>query len=301
MPELHTPALNELLRIGEFRFESLTTTELYARYLCGRFRLPENSVYASPVWQQAGMHSITLLDAPHTCLSAQNAQAFCDGLNSFYRDEAHFSPIRPDLWRLTLPTPPQWQAPPLFEVLGQIDGNTRAEGEGQTQWLQLQTEIQMWLHDHPVNRHLANQNRPHINSIWLWNAPDTGQAIHPSALIGSNSPWADECPLPVQAAPQDFAQWQAVCADKQLNIAETSLFLDDLMPSAATGDLYAYHEVLQSWDSRFFEPIVAALKKGSLNAARIITDGINGGVFTVEPPSFWSFFKSKRHFNGKNL
>lgn len=302
LPELAVPALNELMRLGEFRFEKLSLTELYARYLCGSFTLPEkNSVYASPLSQQVGMHSVNLADGQTIGITAEEATTLCNGLNEFFRDCARFTVLRPDLWTVQLSMPSLWHAPPVFDVLGQIDGSIRAEGEDAGQWLQLQTEIQMWLHGHPMNRHRIQQGKAAINGIWLWNAPDEKRGVSPTALIGSDSPWVQQSPLAVQPAPHNFAQWQQLCHDRQLNIAETSLFLDDLMASACTGDVWDYRQIVQQWDERFFAPVCQALKKGSLKGVRLITDGLNGGTLTVKPPTFWSFLAGKRHFSGKNL
>lgn len=300
LPDLAVPALNGLMRLGEFHFQAASLTELYTRHLCGAPALPDNCVYASPLSHQIGMHSVTLADGHCLTLNAGEAAALCKGLNDFYRQDARFTPLRPDLWQVQLPQPVQWQAPAVFEVLGQMHGGIRAEGAGAGQWLQLQTEIQMWLHSHPMNRHRQENGLPPVNGIWLWNPPPAAPAPT-AALIGSNSPWAAQSPCPVAAAPPHFAAWQNVCAERHLNVADTVLFLDDLMPVLCNGDLCAYRRTLEQWDECFFAPLGHALKTRKLEGIKLITDGINGGTLTVRPPTFWSFLAAKRHFSGKNL
>lgn len=298
LPEFDTPALNTLMRLGEFAFDPLSLTDLYAHYLCGSFALPENSVYATPLWQKVGMNSMSINTVS---LSDTEAESLCDGLNAYFGNDAYFSPIRPDLWMLDLPQHVQWQAPPLFDVLGRIDEHMGAQGDGRKQWLSLQTELQMWLHNHPMNRHRAEKNLPPINSIWLWNAPKTASVIHPAALMGTNSLWAEQSPLTVHKAPYNLAQWQAICHEKHISIAETALFLNDLIYVTTNEDWWAYHDMIQHWEEQFFVPILTLLRQKQLGSVRIITNGVNGGILTVQPPTFWAFLKSQRHFNGKNL
>lgn len=302
LPELDTPVLNTILRFAQVQHEDIPLSRLYAEHLHISFSLPDNTVYASPVWQQIGMHSMSLLDAASVGITADEAQSLCCGLNEFYRNHAHFSVIRPDLWQVTLPSMPKWVAPPVFEILGHIDGSVRAEGEQQQQWLQMQTEIQMWLHDHPMNRHRREQQKPPINGIWLWNPPDDVLPVEePAKLLGTDSVWATKSLLPVTAAPYDLLTWQKICQDKYIDIQNTTLLLEDLLLPLYTNDLWAYRDTLHQWEHRFFAPLWDAVANRRLDNARIITNGIGGGMVMVNPPPFWSWFKGKRIFDGRTL
>ncbi|UOP05507.2 hypothetical protein [Conchiformibius kuhniae] len=303
LPDLETPFLDNLLRFGRFEAHAADLLHLYAQYLHLPFVLPENFVYASPVWQQMGMHSMNLTDGASVGITAEEAESLCEGLNEFYRGQARFRPLRPDLWRVMLPAPPQWTVAPVFDVLGQIDGSVRAEGEGAAQWLNMQTEIQMWLHDHPMNRHRHQHDQAPINGIWLWNAPaNLPQPCEPPAkLVGSNSVWAQHSPLEVLEAPDDLPAWQSVCQARDTDINHTVLWLDNLLPSQYAHDLWTYGDIVRQWDTRLFAPLWDALKNRRLDCARIITDGAKGGTLWLKPPPLLSWFTPKRRFDGRSL
>ena len=57
LPELHTPALNQLLRYARVQPTAYSRMQLYQTYLCDQLGQPENIIYASPVWQQMGMNT----------------------------------------------------------------------------------------------------------------------------------------------------------------------------------------------------------------------------------------------------
>ncbi len=92
--------------------------------ICGRaacWRTPKRSLvwhrraaaFATPVWQQMGMHSMSMLAARYRHQYAASAAAL-RGLDDFYQaDGWRFLPVRADLWLLVLPALPDWQVPPL--------------------------------------------------------------------------------------------------------------------------------------------------------------------------------------------
>ena len=124
LPELHTPALNQLLRYARVQPTAYSRMQLYQTYLCDQLGQPENIIYASPVWQQMGMNTASQIPAEHLPLTHSEAAIWCHELNQFYRGEYAFTPIRPDLWTLALPSPPTWHAASILDLASQLDGST---------------------------------------------------------------------------------------------------------------------------------------------------------------------------------
>ena len=122
LPELHTPALNQLLRYARVQPTAYSRMQLYQTYLCDQLGQPENIIYASPVWQQMGMNTASQIPAEHLPLTHSEATIWCNELNQFYHGEYLFTPIRPDLWTLALPSPPTWHAARQQNQLPPING-----------------------------------------------------------------------------------------------------------------------------------------------------------------------------------
>ena len=297
LPELHTPALNQLLRYARIQPTASSRMQLYQSYLCDQLGQPENIIYASPVWQQMGMNTASQIPAEHLPLTHSEAAIWCHELNQFYRGEYAFTPIRPDLWTLALPSPPTWHAASILDLASQLDGSQSASGSDIRPWLALSTELQMWLHNHPRNAARQQNQLPPINGIWLWNAP-AAVPFQAASLIASNSAWAAHSSQATTEQPENYAAWQRTCAQRQIPLAHTHIFADDFLPSLQTGDLWAYQEQLAQWERNWFEPLRQALFSGSLNGLRIVCEQAQ---CTIGSKPQWAFWKRKRRFDGKTL
>ena len=271
--------------------------QLYQSYLCDQLGQPENIIYASPVWQQMGMNTASQIPAEHLPLTHSEAAIWCHGLNQFYRGEYAFTPIRPDLWTLALPSPPTWHAASILDLASQLDGSQSASGSDIRPWLALSTELQMWLHNHPRNAARQQNQLPPINGIWLWNAP-AAVPFQAASLIASNSAWAAHSSQATTEQPENYAAWQRTCAQRQIPLAHTHIFADDFLPSQQTGDIWAYQTQLAVWEQNWFEPLRQDLFSGCLKGLRIVCEQAQ---CTVNSQPQWAFWKRKRRFDGKTL
>ena len=280
---IDTPDLNALLRFGHFTSLPAETSVFYARHLWqGK---PEISILAelglsadtpallaAPVCQQMGMNQAHLASGRALSVTAQEAAQWCEGLNDFFREDGwRFYPFKPDLWLLTLPKQPDWQVPSVLDMLGQADGMERMERYAEPDWLSKQTEIQMWLHAHPLN---AARTMP-VNGVWLWPGHSDGQAE--AGFTSTDSSWLLRPGLPHDAG---------------------LIFLDDLTVSVAADDEESYRQLLADWDVRFFTPIRLALQKGRLKNLTLTTDGEHGGVLNIRTKAERAFWKRKKVFTG---
>jgi len=297
LPELHTPALNQLLRYARVQPTAYSRMQLYQTYLCDQLGQPENIIYASPVWQQMGMNTASQIPAEHLPLTHSEATIWCNELNQFYHGEYLFTPIRPDLWTLALPSPPTWHAPSILDLTSQLDGSQTASGSDIRPWLALSTELQMWLHNHPRNAARQQNQLPPINGIWLWNAP-AAVPFQAASLIASNSAWAAHSSQATTEQPENYAAWQRTCAQRQIPLAHTHIFADDFLPSQQTGDIWAYQTQLAVWEQNWFEPLRQDLFSGCLKGLRIVCEQAQ---CTVNSQPQWAFWKRKRRFDGKTL
>ena len=56
-------------------------------------------------------------------------------------------------------------------------------------------------------------------------------------------------------------------------VSDGLIFLDDLVSTLQTGDVWAYKDILESWETRWFAPLWDALASGRLKTVCIATDG----------------------------
>ena len=295
-----TPALNEILRFGRFYPQPCSTSAFYARHLwrgsltaraLRHFGLPESApaLLASPVWQQMGINQTHFSAGRDLAVRDDEAAQWCGGLNDFFREDGWcFYPFRPDLWLLTLPENPDWPVPPVLDMLGQEDGMERMEGRAPADWLAKQTEIQMWLHGHPLN---IGRRIP-VNGLWLW--PDlAGRAQADFAAADSEWAFFPEGLIPV---PDDWQAFARAAADLGRPVSDGLIFLDGLRQTA--GGEADYCRLLADWETRFFAPVWHDLKAGRLKKLTIAADGAQGGYLEANAKPHRAFWKRRKTFAG---
>ncbi|WP_158884831.1 phosphoglycerate mutase [Rhodanobacter sp. L36] len=125
---------------------------------------------ADPAWVQPDMNGVRLLACGRMQLSADDAHALADAVLPVIRDAGMQLEIStPDRWHLKLPadmTLPIFASPE--QAMGEDLSQHLPQGEDGRRWRLLLNDIQIALHQHPLNAHRRAQGLPPINSLWLW-------------------------------------------------------------------------------------------------------------------------------------
>lgn len=134
---------------------------------------------ADPAWVQPDMNGVRLLACGRMQLDMDTAQALAEPLRPVF-DEAgiqlHIS--TPDHWHLRLPADmplPHFAAPE--QALGEDLAQHLPQGAEGRRWRVLLNEIQVLLHQHPLNAQRRARGLSPVNSLWLWGGgrlPDKG-------------------------------------------------------------------------------------------------------------------------------
>lgn len=125
---------------------------------------------ADPAWVEPDMNGVRLLACGQLRLSMGEAQAFATMLRPAF-DEAgmHLEVSAPDRWHLRLPADtslPNFAAPE--QALGEDLSQHLPQGAEGRRWRVLLNDIQVLLHQHPLNAERRTRGLPPVNSLWLW-------------------------------------------------------------------------------------------------------------------------------------
>jgi hypothetical protein len=125
---------------------------------------------ADPAWVQPDLNGVRLLACGQMQLTSADARALADSLQPVF-DEAGVTleTTTPERWHLRLPA---GTALPVFDAPEQALGedllqHLPAGAEGR-RWRVLLNDVQVLLHQHPLNRERAAKGLMPINSVWLW-------------------------------------------------------------------------------------------------------------------------------------
>lgn len=140
---------------------------------------------ADPAWVQPDLNGARLLACGQMQLSMQEAQALAEPLMPLF-DEAGMTlkVSAPDHWHVRLPADasvPDFAAPE--QALGEDLYYHLPQGAEGRPWRILLNEVQVILHQHPLNAARRERGQPPVNHLWLWGGgvlPDTV----PTSLAG---------------------------------------------------------------------------------------------------------------------
>ena len=145
---------------------------------------------ADPCWVQAEMNGARLLACGQLGLSMEEAEALAVPLRPVF-DEAGMALLvtTPDRWQLRLADGtelPEFTAPE--QALGEDLFQHLPQGAAGKRWRVLINEVQVLLHQHPINAERRARGLPPVNSLWLWGGgalPSRIDSIH-SQVIGAD-------------------------------------------------------------------------------------------------------------------
>lgn len=125
---------------------------------------------ADPAWVQPDLNGVRLLACGQMQLSLEEAQALAKPLKPVFGDAGMILEVSsPDHWHLRLPTEaplPDFAAPE--QALGEDLFEHLPQGADGRRWRVLINEVQVILHQHPLNTERRTRGMPPINSLWLW-------------------------------------------------------------------------------------------------------------------------------------
>jgi hypothetical protein len=206
-------------------------------------------------------------------LSAGEASSLTESLNRHFAGRLEVRAPAPARWVMRLAAPLELPEHPALSLAGKAASPGRADA--------LLTEMQMVLHEHPVNEAREARGEPPVNSVWLWGSG----AAPKSASARWHSIVADDPLARGLARAAQLRSREAVSAAAWLDRAPEEgrhlVVLDSLRAAAALGDAEAFGRAAQALEEEWFAPISAALRAGRVGMVTIhVPDA--GGSLSVE-------------------
>jgi hypothetical protein len=220
---------------------------------------------ADPVHLQLLRDRAVVVPGEALRIATDEAHALVAFLNAHFADRLEIRAAAPARWSARLPAPLDAGREPALEAAGEAAAPAR-QGDA------LLTELQMALHEHPVNQAREARGEPAINSLWLW-----GSGVQPAA---ASAPWqsvtADDPMVRGLARAAKVRCREAAPGAAWLDRAPEEgrhlLVLDTLRPAAALSDGPGFSAALEALEREWFAPVLSALR-----AKRI-------GMVTVHAP-----------------
>lgn len=195
--EVEHGALSQFLSRARYQTLAGTSTEALLAQLYPNAPAPgpliaaaqgrtESAYYyrAAPVHLRADRDRLLLFAGQDLALDDAEANAIAEAFNQAFNADGLELCWRDGEGLMAAPTPPGPNLPGLFEVAGRYL-DTVLPGEAASRpWRQLLNEVQMLLHEHPVNQARAQRGALSVNGLWIWAggpAAELTQTAEPAA------------------------------------------------------------------------------------------------------------------------
>jgi hypothetical protein len=161
-------------------------------------------------------------------------------------------------------------------ALGTDIGAALPSGPGSRPLRALMAEIEMWLHEHPVNRGRSARGLPLVSNLWLWGggavpAEETVRCdARPDALIASGDAWVT-----------------AVARLSGAMLCAPVTELENLLSNPADLGIAVLPRTAPQFESRWLEPAVAALRRGALREICLLGNDRAVALRAADRLRFW--------------
>lgn len=256
---------------------------------------------ADPVHLRIERDQIVLADSRVFKISTDEADQLTGLLNRHFtrnNQEMVFLPLQPDRWYLRITKIPPPKTHLLSEVVNKRINELLPFGTNSMAWRSLFNEIQMLLHEHPLNQSREERGELAINSTWFWGGgimpksvvcPYThvwGNDILTSSLALASG--TDPMPLPPDAG----AWYQSALSGNHLVV------LNALYGKAQYADAYGWRESLKELEQKWFESLWVMLKSGKLSQLTLTTlDASKTKNFTLRRGDLRKFWLRAKPFS----
>jgi hypothetical protein len=227
-------------------------------------------ICADPVHLKLQRDALLLADASLLNITREEADALVASLNAhFAQDGFALQAPQPGRWYARLASPPDLATTPLALAAGQSADPILPTGADAARWHARMNEVQMLLHDHPVNEAREARGAMPVNSLWFWGAgalPRSGDNADDKPPRLFSQVWADT-PLPRGLARWSGAAAQSLPASARA-LLETApaegvglVVLDGLDAARSYGDAGAWDARLRELEAEWFAPLLTALRE----------------------------------------
>ncbi len=251
-------------------------------YLLGKdhFAVADASCYliASPVHLQADSGRLLMYGQDGLGIEPDEVKQWLAELSAiFSANNIAVHSVSPETWVLCLTEPPKATFSELSDVLGEDIHDYMPNGDQAMFWRSLINEVQMQLHQSPLNSKRQAMGLKVINSLWFAGAGD--------AVTLNKTNWSSLCSdnamVRVLADQAGIKQHSVAAGDSVVNYnSDCQLIVDtSLAESAAREDLDHWYQALQTFHDTIVVPIVDAFNDGAIKAIQLYP--INGHCYRI--------------------
>jgi hypothetical protein len=244
---------------------------------------------ADPVHLRVMRDRIVLADSELLALSREEADALAATVGRHFGAELDPLPLHPQRWYLRFAEAPRLATTPLSVAVGRDIEPLLPQGSDALAFRARLNELQMLLHEHPVNQAREARGELPVNSLWLW-----GGGRLPASSGKTPSLYAVDSEAQALAAFRG-AQAHPLPAHPDARLMKTDgvILLDALTPAGQAGDAYGWREALRGLEHHWFVPLRDLLRRIGPQGLHLV-DPVNGMALHLRAGDAWRLWRRPR-------
>jgi hypothetical protein len=232
---------------------------------------------------------IVLADATASALSPEEADALAGAIGDHFGGQLAPLPLHPQRWYLKLPEAPRLSTTAPSIATGCDIDPLLPRGEDALRFRSLLNELQMLLHEHPVNQAREARGELPVNSLWLWGGGTLPPSPNARRVVYSTNEEAVAvaafCHATVEPVPARLAHAQLA--------GHALTLLDALAAAGRSGDAFGWREAVHTLETEWFQPMLASLRRGMTKEIQVV-DPISGNALHVRASDTWKLWRRTR-------
>ncbi len=217
---------------------------------------------ADPVHLRLEGSELLLVDGNACAIKGEEAEILARDINSHFAGSFTLVAQHPERWYMRLPSGPDMETEPLASVSGRPITAHLPRGPDATRWQGIANELQMLLHEHPVNAAREARGELAINSLWLWGAGRAERLqSRPYRLVLANDPLASGLAQASDAIAEPLPATALAWLDRESESGVVLVVLDALRVPSCQADAPAWRDRLIGLDRDWFAPLARALRQ----------------------------------------
>ena len=208
-----------------------------------------------------------MLLIPNVDISADEAKQVCASLNEHFTGQGmEFVASHPLRWYVRFDHAPDIETVPISQAYGRNVHGLLPRGSAGARWHKLRNEIQMLLHAHPLNEARESRGALAINSLWLWGGGELMSKLEKNYDCASS----DEILVEMLAAATDtpFTAWPERWNEDSGEGKQLLVWIG-LRSALQRGDLAAWRDSLQEFETNYAQPLWQALRSGRITQIQL--------------------------------
>ena len=240
-----------------------------------------------PVHLRADLHSAIVLPLPESEFPREDLNIIIKDLSDIFKVECDIESMPGGQYLMCLKT---MDAPDLFphllSVLGKPVNPYIEQTRSDLDWYRLINEMQMYLHQHALNRERAERGRLAVNSLWFWGGgKPLARCAHDTAWY-CDDPMLNRFAQSLDLAPRALSKIEGGIEDKNATVVDLKL-LEMLKLGAEVEPA----EVLRDIDRKLLGPLLDAVRR---NRQRLQLRAGYEYDYIFGPASAWKFWRRPR-------